>query len=55
MFPPLFVSIAIAFWLCIIINRPDIGVKQMINKFHTVNVAKWVECDSDEHNVALVS
>ena len=22
----------------------------MINKFHTVNVAKWVECDSDEHN-----
>lgn len=22
----------------------------MINKFHAVDVAKWVECDSDEHN-----
>lgn len=32
------------------INRTDVGVKQMINKFHTVNAAKWVECDSDEYN-----
>lgn len=22
----------------------------MINKFYTVNAAKWVDCDSDEYN-----